>query len=339
MAKKETKDFQQSINTVQIVGAIEEINLKVEDEVKNKDTGKIDKRGARISVKEFKNPAFTIKSGDGVFGVNIIPTYEKTEKDGELVDNPKFKALKTIMGYEKGTRVKVDAQFTENGYAGQDGTFKSDTRLTMFSMTSSGVDDKDSAEAKVSGIIKSIKEETINDEETGRLKVELYMIDYTGATFPIELTVEESLKGKDDDGNAFEITAEDFADAYEKLNSVILNVELVTKVVGGSKSEEKLAFGRKSKIQRGFTKTEYRVVGGSPVIEEPDEDEPKSDDKYYISREQIKKLLADRDVMIEAKLEEKKNGKSSASDDTSKKGLGRKSKVEDVDDIEDDPFN
>ena len=62
MAKtEEKKDFQQSINNVTIVGTLEEINLKVEDEVIDKNTNKVDERGSRISKVEFKNPAFTIK--------------------------------------------------------------------------------------------------------------------------------------------------------------------------------------------------------------------------------------------------------------------------------------
>lgn len=334
------KKIQQSINSVQLVGTIEEINLKVEDEVKKKD-GTIDKRGARVTAADFSNPSLTVSCNGQTYGVYLIPQYEKKEdENGKLVENPRFKAAKTIMGYEKGTRVKVEGSLAENGYVGQDGEWKSVTRIQAFSVSSTNVPDEDSTDARISGMIKSIKEETRNDEETGRLLVELYSFDYTGATFPTDLVVEKDLTYIDEDGEEQHITADDFADAFSKGDSVILNVEFNTITVGGGKSEDKVAFGRKSKIVRGFTKTEIRVVGGDEPIEEPDDDEePSGNQKYFISNADMKKALADREVMIEAKKEEKKSGaKASASSDTAKKGLGRKSKVEE-DDIEDDPFN
>lgn len=339
MAKtEEKKDFQQSINTASIVGALEEINLKFEDKVTDKNTGKIDERGSRISKAEFKNPAFTIKVNDNVVGVEIIPTYQYTKKDGELVENPKFKALQTIMNYEKGTRVKVDGNFSDSGYVKQDGEWYASTKINMFSMTSTAPD-TDMAEARVSGIIKSIKEEMKGDEETGRLLVELYAVDYTGATFPIPIVVEEELRFTDEDGEEGVITANDFTDFYDKADSVIFNLELVSRTVGGGNEKAKAALGRGSKIKRGYTVEEFRFVGGDEPIEEPDEDEPTKNDKYYISTSKFKKMLADREVMIEGKKDAKKNeAGSTASSSTSKKGLGRKTQVTE-EEIEDDPFN
>lgn len=332
------KKIQQSINSVQLVGTIEEINLMVENTVTKKD-GTVDKRGARVTNKEFSNPSLTISCNGQIYGVYLIPQYEKKEdENGKLVENPRFKAAKTIMDYEKGTRVKVEGSLSENGYVGQDGEWKSTTRIQAFSVSSTNVSDEDSTDARISGIIKSIKEEMRNDEETGRLLVELYSFDYTGATFPTNLVVEKDLAYIDEDGEEQHITAEDFTEAYSKGDSVILNVEFNTVTVGGGNSEQKTAFGRKSKIVHGFTRTEIRVVGGDEPIEEPDdEEELTGNDRYYITSADIKKALADRNVMIEAKKEEKKNNPSSSSD-TAKKGLGRKSKVEVEDEIDDDPF-
>lgn len=339
MAKtEEKKDFQQSINNVTIVGTLEEINLKVEDEVIDKNTNKVDERGSRISKVEFKNPAFTIKVNDSIVGVDIIPTYQYTKKDGKLVENPKFKALQTIMDYEKGTRVKVDGQFNDAGYVKQDGEWYASTKVNMFSMTSTAPDN-DMAEARVSGIIKSIKEEMKGDEETGRLLVELYTIDYTGAIFPIPIVVEEELHFTYEDGEEGVITANDFTDFYDKADSVIFNLELVSRTVGGGGNDKpKAAIGRASKIKRGYTVEEFRFVGGDEPIEEPDEDEPAKNDKYYISTSKFKKMLADRDVMIEGKKDAKKNETGKTASATSKKGLGRKAQVTEDEIDDDDPF-
>jgi hypothetical protein len=286
---------------------------------------------------EFKNPAFTIKVNDNIVGVEIIPTYQYTKKDGKLVENPKFKALQTIMDYEKGTRVKVDGQFNDAGYVKQDGEWYASTKVNMFSMTSTAPDN-DMAEARVSGIIKSIKEEMKGDEETGRLLVELYTVDYTGAIFPIPIVVEEELHFTYEDGEEGVITANDFTDFYDKADSVILNLELVSRTVGGGGNDKpKAALGRASKIKRGYTVEEFRFVGGDEPIEEPDEDEPTKNDKYYISTSKFKKMLADRDVMIEGKKDAKKNEASNTAS-TSKKGLGRKAQVTEDEIDDDDPF-
>ena len=250
-----------------------------------------------------------------------MPTYSQVvdKENGGLKDNPRFKALETVMGYEKGTRVIVNGSFAENGYVNKQGEWSSRTQVQSFSISSSNVPTEDSTDGKISGIVKNIKEETVNDEETGRLLVELYSVNYDGSVFPINLVVGEEL-------------ASDFEDLYSKGDSVMLDVELKTKTVGAKKSDSKRAFGkRESKVVEGYTTVEISVFGGEEAI---DDDES----QYKIDIDKFKKAMSDREVMINAKKEEARNGDS---DTTSKKGLGlgnRPSKVTEEDDVEDDPF-
>lgn len=317
--EKETKNLSQSKNRVQIVGTIEEINLVYDEKRKNKNNPDI--VGA-IAKADTKSPAITIKANGEIYEVEIIPTYSQIEdkETKELKDNPRFKALETVMGYEKGTRVIVNGSFAENGYVNKQGEWSSRTQIQSFSISSSNVPAEDSTDGKISGIVKNIKEETVNDEETGRLLVELYSVNYDGSVFPINLVVSEEL-------------ASDFEDLYSKGDSVMLDVELKTKTVGAKKSDSKRAFGkRESKVVEGYTTVEISVFGGEEAI---DDDES----QYYIDIDKFKKAMSDREVMINAKKEEARNGGSDNT--TSKKGLGlgnRPSKVTEEDDVEDDPF-
>jgi hypothetical protein len=186
--------------------------------------------------------------------------------------------------------------------------------VQMFTMSSTSVPDEDFAEGKISGIIKSIKNETRgeDEEETGRLAVDFWIINYDDTTSPFPLVVEEDI-------------AEGFENTYDSGDSVILDFDITSRQVGGKKAES-AGFGRKaSKIVGGLSITEYSVFDGEPAFDDESE--------YYIDEDVFKTMLKAH----KQKCEEAKNAKS---DDTPKKGLGasRKSKIEDVDDDE-NPFD
>ena len=90
-------NIKRSVNKFQIVGSIDEINLKVDDSLVSKKNPKI--KGAIVKA-DFKNPSVTIDVGGQTIGVDFYPTYKQREKDGKIEDNPRYKALETIMNYE-----------------------------------------------------------------------------------------------------------------------------------------------------------------------------------------------------------------------------------------------
>lgn len=306
------------MNKVAIVGTLAETgNLVYDEKMKNKSNDKIVGAITRV---DFKKPAFVIDVNGQKIGVNTLPTYKQKEKDGKIVDNDRFKALEKVMEYPVGTRVKVDASIqVGKPYKTQSGNVAESVSIQMFGMSSTGVPEEDYAEGKISGYIKSIKDETrtVDDveEETGRLAVDFWITNYDGTISPFPLVVENDI-------------AEGFSETYDDNDNAILSFDIIIKQVGGKKSQS-AGFGRKeSKVTNGFIVTEYSVFDGESALDEESE--------YYIDEDVFKKLFKAHAQTVK----EAKNSTTNDSDSTKQKGLGsaRKSHVEDVDD-DDCPFD
>lgn len=304
-------------NRVQIVGTIAETgNLKVDREMVNKSNSKL---VGCITRDDFSKPAFVIDVNGQKIGINTMPTYkDKVDKEsGKIVENDRYKALLKVMDYEVGTRVKVDAQIQIGSpYLSKSGNVVESVSVTAFTISSNGVPEEDMAEGKISGIIKAIKEEEVNDSETGRLLIDFWIMNYDGTVSPFPLVVDGDI-------------ADGFSNTYDAGDSVILDFDIVTRQVGGKKAEG-AGFGRKeSKIVGGFSVTEYSVFNG----ESPFDDES----EYYIDEDDFKKLLKEHSQKCEAAKESGNNNSTS-----SKRGLGgRKSKfeVEEDDNDDENPFD
>ena len=307
-----------SMNTVVIVGTLAEVgNLVFDEKAVNKNN---DKLVGAITRADFKKPAFVVDVNGQKIGVNTMPVYKnKVDKDTKkIVENDRFKAFEKIMTYEVGTRVEIKGTIQIGSpYMGKNGIVEP-VSVNMFSLSATGVGDEDYAEGKVSGYIKSITPEVRgeDEDETGRLLVNLWMYnDYDDSVSPFTLVVEEDV-------------AEDFENTYSDGDNAVLDFDIVSKQVGGKKS--KSAFGKKeSKIVGGFAVTEYSIFSGEAPMDDESE--------YYIDEDDFKKLFKAH----KQKCEEAKNASTSKSDDTPRKGLGsaRKSKVEDVDDDDENPFD
>lgn len=326
-------EIKQSLNELQITGCVEEVDLQFERnqevELKRGDF----KKKVTCDVVDFKHSSMTVKVdrkdeegnslGETIIPVELRTLFNQNSKalndKGEVEDNKGFKALETIATYEKGTRVQITTRndaIQENGYAGRDGWVSRPRFVAQF-VTSTNVPEEDKADAKITGVIRSIKPEIKNEEETGRLFVEFYMFNYKGDTYPMTLAVNEDL-------------ADDFRDVYELGSSCQLDVELVSRTVGKPKVNKEKAFGRRaSKIVEGYTVTEINVFGGDPVFEEENE--------YFVDLKDMKKAIEERELMIEQKIKDKKE-KDKGGNTAKPKGLGqRKAVIEDVED-EESPF-
>ena len=320
-----------SINRVQFHGASSEFNLQVEEkEVELKrETHTKKVKCKSISKVKFTNPSMTLdvnkydEEGNVIktdtVGVNYFPVHEKMlDENGNIKDNPQFKALQTIMGYEKGTRIRVDGTFADNSYA-KDGEYKENApfvTVNAFVSSSSKVSDNDSSDGQVSGIIRNIRREmNSNEEETGRLKVEFYMFDRDMKAFPIELTVEADI-------------ADAFEENYDAGDNAIFNVEVVSRQVGTAKKKGGGNFARReSNMVTGFSVMEISVFS--------DEAQPEEENELFISVDDISKALKERDIMKEAKIKESKEKENNNKSSSKSGGLGnRKPKI----DTSDSPF-
>lgn len=320
-----------SINRVQFHGAISEFNLQVEEkEVELKrDTHTKKVKCKSISKVKFTNPSMTLdvnkydEEGNVIktdtVGVNYFPVHEKMlDENSNIKDNPQFKALQTIMSYEKGTRIRVDGTFSDNSYA-KDGEYKENApfvTVNAFVSSSSKVSDNDSSDGQVSGIIRNIRREmNSNEEETGRLKIEFYMFDRDMKAFPIELTVESDI-------------ADAFEENYDAGDNAIFNVEVVSRQVGTAKKKGGGNFARReSNMVTGFSVMEISVFS--------DEAQPGEENELFISVDDISKALKERDIMKEAKIKESKEKENNNKSGSKSGGLGnRKPKI----DTSDSPF-
>jgi hypothetical protein len=279
--------MEKSINSIQAVGTVEELNFKIEEKEVILKEGTATKKVTckQITKANWSNPNLTVKVKDSIVGFNFYPTNEKKLDKGQVVDNPRFKALQTIMGYERGTRVKVDGNIANNEYVGQDGEFHSAINLNAFTVTSSVTSDTDYCDGSLSGVIRTIKPEIKGEDETGRKIVEFLYVN-NDEIFPINLILDEDL-------------VNDFEDNYSKGDNVVLDIECTTRTVGTKAQTKK--FGRESHRVSGYTVTEYKIFGGGDVLED--------ENKYYLDKESVKKALADRDIKIEQMKNEGKDKK------------------------------
>lgn len=298
-------EIKASINNAQVIGELLEMNLEeITKEVTLKGANGVEKKVTcqQMAKKEFKNPMFLVDVKGNAIGVDFFPASEKKlDENGQLVDNPNFKSLKTVLeNYipksnakdgEVPTRVKIDGILSANEYVNKDTyEFKSITQVQGFRITSTGVPEEDSADCEISGIIRSIIPETKGEdaEETGRLKVELYTFNRNAETTPFTFIVEADL-------------ADDFNSFYEAGQSVKLYYEIITKQVGAKKTTTG-GFGRReSHMVSGFSVTEYSVFRGDTAYEEESE--------YYINPEDMKQALNERDIKINNMVQTAKENK------------------------------
>ena len=287
-------EIKASINNAQVIGELLEMNLEeITKEVTLKGTNGVEKKVTcqQMAKKDFKNPMFLVDVKGNAIGVDFFPASEKKlDENGQIIDNPNFKSLKTVLeNYipksnakdgEVPTRVKIDGILSANEYVNKDTyEFKSITQVNGFRITSTGVPEEDSADCEISGIIRSIIPETKGEdaEETGRLKVELYTFNRNAETTPFTFIVEADL-------------ADDFNSFYEAGQSVKLYYEIITKQVGAKKTTTG-GFGRReSHMVSGFSVTEYSVFRGDEAFDEESE--------YYINPEDMKQALNERDIKI-----------------------------------------
>lgn len=332
------KQIKQSQNFVQVVGTLAEMNFEVvekETTLKNFKAGKEKKVTCKVvAKKDFKNPSLLVEVSPvdeegnvrytAMVGVNMSEVAEfSLDEDGKQQENSAWKEMMTIMSDyipkkdakegEVPTRVMVkSARLQPNEYVDKK-TFDYKVYLpniSTYHVTSNGVPEYDIAEGNISGIIRAITPELKggdSEEETGRLKVELYTFNSTGKASPVNLIAEQDI-------------AEDLNDAYQAGDSVKLYYEVLTKQIGGAPKKTTSAFGRReSNTVSGFSITEYSIFNGDEKFEEEHE--------LYISIEDMKEAMKERQILIETKIKEakekgKEDKKDKPSTGTSRGGLG-----------------
>ncbi|MBX0320326.1 hypothetical protein [Shouchella clausii] len=279
--KGKTTLLREAKNIAHIEGLVKEVRLQ-EREIKGKNaiTGEIE-----IEVTETE-----------VHPVNFF-AYEKT-KEGE--DNGIFSSLKTVMeeyktitthGKEEADAVRVDnGRLEVNDYVDKTGQVRTFPRLSSNFINRVKKDDsfEPKAEFTTEIFIQKISREKDKEGETNRVDLDGVIPVYGGKVVPFSFKVPEDI-------------ADYLEDNYEKNQTM----EIWGKIVNFKEtvSEKTSAgFGQDKIVTKDITKREYLVTGGTDAYDE--------DSKNAYDKELIKAALAERDLMLENKVEEAKKKKS-----------------------------
>lgn len=311
----ENNTLKQSINVTQIVGVLSEKALTKEAVTKEIE-------GKKVTMEVIKGE-LSVETTNGIFKGRVY--CQSKTKNGE---NKMFKGWETIYreykdklkNGDEADKVIMKIAIDENAYSTDGKTLNLGEQVNISKINrTTDIEVEHPTDGKISGVIKSIVPEVVNENETARLKVELINIAYGGKAQIINLVVGEDL-------------AEDFKDIYTKGVTCVLDVE-AKMVQKGSVDKATRAFGRKSEVKSGYEVLEIAVVGGQEPMEE--------ELSYNVN--EIATALQEREAshqaIIEKKAKEMAQGKGGAVP-TKPKTVGRTTSVTPVDEdgTDDLPF-
>ena len=284
-------------NYVTIVGTLKELNLSAEGEKLRKigfgDNQKEVQCNA-MNKTEFNKPMMVVEVNGMAVPVDLKFSQAEfgVKKDGSQYDNGAYKSLKTIAEqYKSGDRVSVTASFSRNEYASTEGELKSFPTFYWDRATRSNVPDEDSISGSLVGVITKIFEEEVNEETTGRLKVGVGTLTYTGELEQFDFVVEADV-------------ARDFESAYEQNSVAQIYYTLKTNSTVVEVEEESTGgFGQKAKkAVSGRTFTEYVIIGGEPAFDEENE-------AMFITPSEVAEGKTKREIAQQKKIQKKLESK------------------------------
>lgn len=301
-----------SKNSTTVVGKIVETNFKYDAEATNLFDPSI--KGAYVR-DDFKNPSFlrvAVERHDdkenpekvtstATVRVNMFNVFEEyNNKDGKRVKNTTFEELKKIANSEnggKGLPIQIRGTYAESKYATDDLKISRSNVFNGQYISLSNIDlDKSKADGELTGVIGAIKDEIVNDSETGRKLVDFYTVKSISNGTPkvdyLTLIVDESL-------------ADAFDGEFEAGDSASLSVEMKDVKHGKVENvESSKGFGsRKVETTSGYTATEFQIFNGF-VLDEGDAN--------YIDEDEFETLLKAHDIecssLIQKKMAKKNGG-------------------------------
>ena len=314
-------------NRFGVVGLVSELDLKREDcvvKVKSDDGSVSEVPSERIRGK------ITLE-----IGVNQVKTFDvyasKTTSKGK--EHQQWAMYEAMMNWnprihgnpnEEPTKVILNGSVGINDYLGQDGKAHSILKWNINSAnTKVSPDEPLGCSLNFTGFVKKIIPEMRNDEETGRLNVELLGVDTKGAVYPVGIIVPEEL-------------VEGFTDRYEAGKTGNFDIDVVMVHVGDKKAKKK-AFGKaaSTNINTGFDIEERVMCGGNDPIEEPEDEDENGNliDNGWLNPEAIKIAIKEREKML-TELEKNPPKKTTASASAQK--TSKFSKKPDMNSTDDD---
>lgn len=297
--------LRKALNKVTVVGIAQESTLE------QKTFDKKDGSGTYVAI----SGDITLKTGDDE---TQVVSYFAKQLTAEGKENKNFKALTTIMneivtladiaqGLAEGeaTRLECNGELGLNEYRGQDGELKTFPRINgRFSPRRfKGENFVPKAEFDIEGIVKTVQPEIVDNEETGRLKISLYVPLYGGKVVPLLFVTSENI---DESGIDY------LNDNFLPRTSVNIYGKMVNKSKEITRTIE-MGFGD-NKVETSYERTREFVVTGGMVYEEGVHDKQIFDvsllKEALANRERHLATLRERDT---SKKDEKKPGFGSSS--------------------------
>lgn len=235
---------------------------------------------------------FVIAVGDGEYTCEVYMRNKFALSEHK--SNSKYDDVLALQTCALDTPIEVSIRTNRlNDYVGRSGRIATVDCLNVDRVKIlNEVSDDEKFEGKIEGMITKCVPEFKNEEETGRLLVEVTGVGYNEKALPHSLIVGEEL-------------ADDFKNLYEIGSMTTFDIALQTVSYGTKPTERTGGFGRKVEINNGYTKVEWLIVGGDDPYDE--ESVNNKGEKLYIDPKEIKTLLEERSVMLEQTLKEGKN--------------------------------
>jgi hypothetical protein len=316
--------MEKSKNSAVVIGTILETNIKYDPEQKNFFDESI--KGAYVK-KDFKNPAMlkvaVERELDGkkvtatvkVNMDNIFKVYKT--KSGETKEVSTFKEIEKILNSPNegvGLPIRISGSFDENKYSTDDYKISRSNIFKGQYIGLSNIDVADSkAEGELTGIIAGLGAETVGEDETGRLILNLYTIKYVSNGVPnVQLL------------NL--IVPEQFADIFEREfsvgDAVCLDVEMKDVQHGNveTKTESRGFSDREVKTTSGYTATEFHVFNGWVLNE---------GESGYIDEEELATLKKAYQITCDSLIQKKKD-KTNGAKTSSNKSISNRTVDNDV---------
>lgn len=323
------QEIRQTESNGSVIGVLSEMDLKIEEtEIEVGVNGNKSKKKCNHVV-----GSFSIETDNGTFKFFAPRFANELKKDGTknkaydswvTVINEYVSKLDVAKNGGDATRVKLGVGF--NSYDRFDD--KSNQVVHNCGFTSgfmSRVNDEveSSTDIQIEGVIKNIRPEMKDNEETGKLLVDFITVGYgdkeIGQIANVDtFVVEEDIADAFVNGYFDEILGENIR-GYQVGDTCTLNCEIKMEHVGGE-TKATGGLGRKAKVKSGYDKMSIVVFGGEKPL---NLDEELNKDKIY-SVETVKGLLNERQIYIDSlpsKAKAKANGNSGAK---SSGGLGNR---------------
>lgn len=298
----EKKNYPNTNQKARLVGHLKEKNLELK----------------QSTIKDTNIPCevisgdMTVECDNGTFKLRVYSQSKK--KDGD--DNKMFAGIKKI--YETyvpavkaddgiGDYIDCDVKMGISDFVTKENTVSTGVQFSLNSANRVSTDTESLFDIDMDAFIRGIHPEIINEEETGRILVDVVGVNFAEEAEPYQLIVEE-----------------DMADAFDGFWEIgqTVRITVTPKMVHkGEVKKQQVGFGRAANTRSGYDKLELIIVGGSPAYEKPDDEETPT---KVLQASYVKELWGARQLKLENLPKEKAKREAEKNKKDAKANVGKK---------------